>query len=63
MQQFILCMRCGTGANSSTHATSSLRSKTSSKDSICYENEKWLKTNTGHLVNFNSTRNYLLILR
>ena len=48
MQQFILCMRCGTGANSSTHATSSLRSKTSSKDSLWYENEKWMNTNTKH---------------
>ena len=48
MQQFILCMRCGTGANSSTHATSSLRSKTSSKDSLWYENEKWINTNSKH---------------
>ena len=39
MQQFILCMRCETGANTSTHATSSLRSKTSSKDSLWYEKE------------------------
>ena len=43
-----VCMRCGTGSNSSTHATSSLRSKTSSKDSLWYENKKWINTNSKH---------------